>query len=159
MERRLAWDYIGGGAGGAPEQGYEPQILNPNDGVPSGPWGHKVSNRSVEGAETAFLDFFLANGGETSFGVAKSDARIDTGAPDTLFLPNITPGFVRQYFQGGVLEFHPDSPERVMVALIGYQLRARLYPDESWQPVPAFADAPPPFAGAAFPLPAAPPAP
>jgi DNA-binding beta-propeller fold protein YncE len=133
IERRLGWDLIGGGRGGAPDQGIEAGTLNPNEGMASGPWGHKVSNQAVDGTETGFLDFFQWLGGEMSLGVAKTDARPDTGAPGTVMLPGATPGFIRQYFQAGVLEFHPDAAERAQVALIGYHLRALAYPGEAWE--------------------------
>ena len=42
-------------------------------------------------------------------------------------------GFIRQYFQAGVLEFHPDAAEKAQVALIGYHLRALAYPGEDWE--------------------------
>ena len=133
IERRLGWDLIGGGRGGAPDQGAELGILNANEGVASGPWGHKVSNQSVDGTETGFLDFFQWLGGEMSLGLAKTDARSDTGAPGTVMLPGATPGFIRQYFQAGVMEFHPDAAEKAQVALIGYHLRALAYPGEDWE--------------------------
>ncbi len=86
IERRLGWDLIGGGREGAADMGVEPGTLNPNDGILSGPWGHKVSNQSVDGTVTGFLDFFQRLGSELSFGVAKTDARPDTGAPGTVLL-------------------------------------------------------------------------
>ena len=150
IERRLGWDLIGGGRNGAPDQGIEAGILNPNEGVASGPWGHKVSNQAVDGTETGFLDFFQWLGGELSLGVAKTDARPDTGAPGTVMLPGATPGFIRQYFQAGVLEFHPEAAEKAQVALIGYNLRALAYPGEAWEGRVEFSDAEVLEAGAAL---------
>ena len=49
MERRLAWDYFGGGVAGSVDQGVEPGTINHNSGEEHGPWGHKVSNFSVGG--------------------------------------------------------------------------------------------------------------
>ncbi len=154
IERRLGWDLIGGGRGGAADMGVERGVLNLNDGVLSGPWGHRVSNKAIDGTETGFLDFFQRLGGELSFGVAKTDARPDTGAPGTVMLPGATVGFIRQYFQAAVMEFHPDSPERILVALIGYNLRALAYPGESWTGLAAFAGAEAIPAGVALPVPA-----
>ena len=152
IERRLAWDLVGGGREGAPDFGVEPDVLNPNEGVLSGPWGHKVSNQAVDGTPIGFLDFFQQLGGELSFGVAKTDARQDTGAPGTVMLPGATPGFIRQYFQAAVIESHPDSPEPVLVSLIGYRVRALAYPEESWTGLATFADTEPIRAGVSFPL-------
>ena len=133
--------------------GVEPGVLNPNDGVLSGPWGHKVSNQAVDGTVTGFLDFFQRLGGELSFGVAKTDARPDTGAPGTVMLPGATPGFIRQYFQAAVIEFHPSGSESIQLALIGYNLRALAYPGESWSGLAPFASAEAVPTGAAFPIP------
>ena len=47
MERRLVWDYVGGGLGDAPDQGTEPDLLSEQIGLPLGPWGHSVSNFAV----------------------------------------------------------------------------------------------------------------
>ncbi len=110
VERRLAWDYVGGGVDGSQDQGVEPEILNPHPGTPLGPWGHKVSDFAIDGTRTGFAAFFEGLGGVGAFGFPKSDARADSGAPGTLHEPGKTPGFIRQYFQAAVLEFHPDDP-------------------------------------------------
>ena len=44
VERRLAWDYVGGGLAGSPDLGVEAGITNANPGRLVGPWRHKVSN-------------------------------------------------------------------------------------------------------------------
>src|SRR3972149_2214469 len=75
IERRLAWDYLGGGAAGAENQGVELGTSNPYPGEEHGPWGHKVSNFAVDGARTGFLDFFNDLGGVGSFGGTKTEAR------------------------------------------------------------------------------------
>ena len=153
IERRLGWDLIGGGRGGSTDMGVEPGILNPNDGVLSGPWGHKVSNQAIDGTAIGFLDFFQRLGGELSFGVAKTDARPDTGAPGTVMLPGATPGFIRQYFQAAVIEFHPSGSDQIQIALIGYDLRALAYPGESWSGLAPFASTDAVPTGVAFPKP------
>ena len=61
IERRLAWDYIGGGFGGAPDQGVEEadeHAPNPYPGIVIGPWGNKVSNFAIDGTDVGFADFF-----------------------------------------------------------------------------------------------------
>ena len=55
MERRLVWDYIGGGLGDAPDLGVEPDLVSEQVGLPLGPWGHRVSNMAVDGTPTGFL--------------------------------------------------------------------------------------------------------
>ncbi len=131
VERRLAWDYVGGGVDGSQDQGVEPEILNPHPGTPLGPWGHKVSDFAIDGTRTGFAAFFEGLGGVGAFGFPKSDARADSGAPGTLHEPGKTPGFIRQYFQAAVLEFHPDDPagQTVKLTLLGDTLRGILVPD------------------------------
>ena len=140
VERRLTWDYIGGGAGGSRDLGVEPGITNPNPGTLSGPWGHKVSNFAIDGTRTGFGDFYDGLGGLASFGYPKTDARKDTNAAGTLHFPGGTPGFIRQYFQAAILEFHPaDRDFPVKISLIGDTLRGRLAP--GWERQPVFAAA------------------
>ena len=136
MERRLAWDYFGGGIGGSQDLGVEPGTTNHNSGELHGPWGHKVSNFSVGGVRTGFLDFFRAYGGVDAFGFPKTEARVDTNRRGTLHIPAATPGFVRQYFQAAVFEHHPG--EGVRLRLLGDDLRNRLYPNDAWQQIAAF---------------------
>ena len=136
MERRLAWDYFGGGIGGSQDLGVEPGTTNHNSGELHGPWGHKVSNFSVGGVRTGFLDFFRAYGGVDAFGFPKTEARVDTNRRGTLHIPAATTGFIRQYFQAAVLEHHPGAGVRLR--LLGDDLRNRLYPDDSWRQITAF---------------------
>ncbi len=138
VQRRLAWDYIGDGLGGSPDMGVEPGTSNPNDGLVLGPWGHRVSNTSVEGAPVGFLDVFVRLRGVESFGLPKTEARADTGLPGTVMAPGATPGFIRQYFQAAVLEFHPGDPSPVKLRLLGDALRDRRYPNQRWQNYVAF---------------------
>lgn len=138
IERRLAWDFFGGGSGGSVDQGVEPGRTNPNPGVLTGPWGHKVSDFSIEGIFTGFKGFFDALGGVQSFGFPKTDARIDNNATGTLQIPGATPGFTRQYFQAAVLEHHPGDPEPVKLRLLGDDLRDMNFPRNSWQTYAAF---------------------
>ena len=140
LERRLAWDYLGGGLAGSEDLGVEDHITNPFPGRSSGPWGHKVSNYAIDGTETGFADFYDRLGGERSFGFAKTDAREDTNALGTLHLVNMTAGFIRQYFQAAVLEYHPgDVASPVKLMLLGRSLRDRLVP--YWESELGFAPA------------------
>ena len=136
MERRLAWDYFGGGVAGSVDQGVEPGTTNHNSGEEHGPWGHKVSNFSVGGVWTGFLNFFRTYGGVDAFGFPKTEARIDSNRPGTLYIPAATPGFIRQYFQAAVLEHHPGAGVRLR--LLGDDLRNRLYANDAWQQITAF---------------------
>ena len=142
LERRLAWDYFGGGQGGSPDLGVEPGTVNHNTGEQLGPWNHKVSNFSVGGVRTGFLDFFNAFGGVQAFGFPKTEARVDTNAPGTVHIAAATPGFIRQYFQAAVMEYHPQDPQApVKLRLLGDDLRNLKYPGGAWQRFSAFSGA------------------
>ena len=138
MERRLTWDFFGGGAGVSVDQGVEPGRTNPNPGTILGPWGHKISDFSIEGIFTGFKGFFESLGGVQSFGLPKTDARIDTNSAGTLHIQSANPGFIRQYFQSAVLEHHPGDPEPVKLRLLGDDLRNLNYPSNSYQTYSAF---------------------
>ncbi len=139
LERRLAWDFFGGGAGGSPDLGVERgRLPNNNSGEQSGPWGHKVSNFSVGGVRTGFLTFFDSLGGVDAFGYPKTEARVDTNAPGTVHIASATPGFVRQYFQAAVMEHHPGDASPVKLRLLGDDLRNRKYPGDAWRRFRAF---------------------
>ncbi len=139
--RRLAWDYVGGGLGGAEDQGVEPDLTNPNPGEALGPWGHKVSNLSVEGERIGFADFFNRSGGVDSFGYPKTDARRDSHPQAMLHDPTRpVDDRIRQYFQAAVLEYHPESPASpVLLRLLGDTVRDSRYPYDSWRQYLAFA--------------------
>lgn len=141
VERRLAWDYVGGDrAGDGQDQGVEP--APPDATNPIGPWGHAVSDTLPDGTQTGFAQFFQRYGGVVSFGYPKTEARVDDGSG--LHIPGATLGFVRQYFQAAVFEYHPgDASAPVQLALLGDALRDRRYPDGSWQQIRAFQPAQP----------------
>ncbi len=148
IERRLVWDFIGGGLGGSPDLGVEPDILNANPGVELGPWGHRVANLSVEGEFTGFLDAFGRLGGLESLGFPKTDARLDSGEAGALIAPGATAGFIRQYFQAGVMELHRGQPDPVKLRLLGDVVRDRIYIHETLRPLLAFQAAEPLVVGA-----------
>ncbi len=138
MERRLAWDFFGGGSGGSVDLGVEPGRFNPHPGEELGPWGHKVSDFSIEGIYTGFKSFFDSLGGVDAFGFPKTDARIDNRSAGTLFIEAADPGFIRQYFQSAVFEHHRGDPEPVKLRLLGDDLRNLNYPKFSWRTYAAF---------------------
>lgn len=139
LERRLTWDYFGGGVAGSPDLGVEPGTTNHNSGELLGPWNHKVSNFSVGGVRTGFLDYFNAFGGVQAFGFPKTEARVDTNLPGTVHIAAATPGFVRQYFQAAVIEHHPlDLQDPVKLRLLGDDLRDQRYPGGAWRSFSAF---------------------
>ena len=140
FQRRLAWDYLGGGLGGSIDQGVELHLTNPNPGDLIGPWGHKVANVSVEGDDIGFADFFHQLGGVSSFGYPKTDARRDNHPQAVLHTPTRPPDDrIRQYFQAAVLEYHPESPESpVKLSLLGDTLRDSRYPRRAWKQYLAF---------------------
>ncbi len=139
IERRLAWDYFGGGVAGADDLGTEPGTSNPNPGFQHGPWGHKVSNYAVDGTFTGFADFFTELGAVDAFGYPKSEARVDSNRPNTLFIAAATQGFIRQYFQAAVFEYHPGVPTApVQLRLLGDDLRNLQFPNAAFANIPAF---------------------
>ena len=140
LERRLTWDYMGGGAGGSADMGVEPAITNPSEGQLLGPWGHKISDFDVTGQFVGFRQFFDRFEGTDSFGFPKTDARADTGAPGMLLATGASLGRVRQYFQAGVMEFFPENAEgfRVQLTLLGDFLRDATYSNESWRNLAPF---------------------
>lgn len=132
VERRLAWDYVGGGLGGSADQGYEQGPFNPNPGTLLGPWGNRVSNLSIEGTNVGFADYFERLGGVNAFGVPKTEARTDIVSAGRLLGPEQTPGFIRQYFQAAIFEYHPNVPsDPVQLALLGDTLRDLLVRDHT----------------------------
>ncbi len=143
VERRLAWDFVGGGLGGSTDLGVEPDLLSEQPGLPLGPWGHRVSNLAVDGTPTGFLDFFNALGGLQAFGHPKSDARDDGDRGAALGIEGADPEVIRQYFQAAVLEHHPGSPEPVQLRFLGDDVRNILYPSGSHQAFESFGPARP----------------
>ena len=142
MERRLVWDYLGGGLGDAPDLGTEPDLVSDQVGLPLGPWGHRVSNMAVDGTPTGFLDFFVELGGLQAFGHPKTDARLDDAPGAMLAIGDAESGVIRQYFQAAVFEHHPGSPEPVQLRLLGDAVRDRIYPFGSHQAFQSFQSAP-----------------
>ena len=140
MLPRPVWDFLGGGRGGAPDLGTEPDVLSDQPGVLVGTWGHRVSDFAVDGTEVGFLEFFNTYGGEAQFGAPRTEARPDTGAAGTLYTDDAPSGVIRQYFQNAVFEFAPDRPQPVRLRLIGESLRDRLYP--AWNELAVFIDQP-----------------
>ena len=134
MLPRAVWDFLGGGRGGAPDLGVEPDVVSDQPGELVGTWGHRVSNFAIDGTEIGFLDFFNTYGGEAQFGAPRTEARQDTGAAGTLYTDDAPFGVIRQYFQNAVFEYAPDRPQPVRLRLIGESLRDRLYP--SWNDLP-----------------------
>ena len=143
MERRLAWDHFGGGVDGSEDLGVEPHLLSEQPGELLGPWGHRASNYAVDGTYIGFLDFFTALGGVPAFGYPKSEARFDNDPRRQLGIAVATQGFVRQYFQAAVMEYHPNTLSTVMLRLLGDDLRNRRYPNESYKAYASFGSAPP----------------
>ncbi len=132
IERRLTWEYVGGVNSPAGDQGTEPVLTNPHPGRLTGPWGHKVSNYSVDGVEVHFAAVHNRLGQTLAFGYPLSDARINFLVLGLLHAPSTTPGFVRQFFQAAVFEYHPIYPDNpVMLTLLGDILRDILVPNHA----------------------------
>ncbi len=143
MERRLTWDHFGGGEDGSTDLGVEPDLLSEQPGEQLGPWGHRVSNYAVDGTYTGFLDFFTALGGVPAFGYPKTEARYDNDPRRVLGIAAATQGFIRQYFQAAVMEYHPDTLSTIMLRLLGDDLRDRRYPDQLYATFASFGSVPP----------------
>ena len=128
VERRLAWDYFGGGLGGSVDQRFEPSpSAPPGSGAVVYPaFGHYVSDTAADGSRTGFLDFFNSLGGVDSFGFPKTEARRDTNAPGMLS-EGKTPGFMRQYFQAAIFQLAANG--EVQLTLLGDSLRNLLVPN------------------------------
>ena len=150
MERRLAWDYLGGGLGGSDDLGVEPDLLSEQPGMEIGPWGHRVSNVAVDGTTTGFLDFFEALGGLYTFGYPKSDARYDEDPEAALGIEDADPGLIRQYFQAAVLEYRPGDPEPVHLRFLGDDVRDVVYPFGSYKSFRSFGPAKPVYYGQTY---------
>ncbi len=143
MERRLTWDHFGGGEDGSTDLGVEPDLLSEQPGELQGPWGHRVSNYAVDGTYIGFLDFFTALGGVPAFGYPKTEARYDNDPRRVLGIAAATQGFIRQYFQAAVMEYHPDTLSTIMLRLLGDDLRDRRYPDQLYATFASFGSVPP----------------
>lgn len=150
LERRLAWDYLGGGIGGSVDLGVEPHLLTEQPGLEAGPWGHRVSNFAIDGTPIGFLDYFESLGGVQTFGFPKSEARSDLDPRAVLHIPGANPTFIRQYFQAAVLEYHPGTPRPVKLRLLGDDVRDLVYPDDSHLAFPSFNPAQPLTVGQTF---------
>jgi hypothetical protein len=151
FERRLTWDSFGGGADGSVDMGVEPNLFNSNTGEMLGPWRHKVSDLSVERVPIGFLQFFERYGGVASFGYPKNDARYDTDPRASLRIQGATPGFIRQYFQSAVMEFHPGEDTPVQLRLLGDDVRNNIaFPNAAWKAYASFRDAAPLSAGVLY---------
>lgn len=137
LQRRLVWDYFGGGVEGSPDMGVEAGTSNTFPGLKLGPWGHKVSNYSVTGTWTGFLDAFVRMGGVESFGFPKTEAREDTEEQGAVSAPEGAGG-VRQYFQAAILEYWPEKEPPILVLPLGARLRDRRYPGSGWLGSTAF---------------------
>ena len=115
MERRLAWDYFGGGIGGSQDLGVEPGTTNNNSGECMGRGGTR-SHFSVGGVRTGSW----ISSGPTAASTRSAFRRRRRGStrtsPARCTSPRQRPG-VRQYFQAAVLEHHPG--EGVRLRLLG----------------------------------------
>ncbi len=112
--------------------------INSNPGRYVGPWGRKVSNVSVDGMETGFLDLFKRLGGATSFGNPVSDARSDGHPMASLGTPITAGNAVRQYFEAAVLQIYPGPDQKPAILPVGRALRDELYPERGWAGLAVF---------------------
>ena len=76
-------------------------------------------------------------------GAPRTDARLDTGLPGTVFDPTAPRGVIRQYFQNAVFEYAPGALQPVRLLLMGDERRNRRYPDGAWQALAPFAPSEP----------------
>ena len=92
VERRLAWDHIGGGVDGAPDLGVEAGPAERPGGRVAGTLGAPGANYAVDGTYVGFLDFFTSLGGEATFGLPKTEARYDDDPRAELRVPGARQG-------------------------------------------------------------------
>jgi hypothetical protein len=118
--------------------GVEVRPISRAPGEHVGPWGRQVSNLSVEGLETGFLDMFRDMGGVASFGYPRSDARDDDHPEATMASLPTVDGAIRQYFEAGVLQILGGSDQAPSIIPLGRALRDQVYPGREWMDIPAF---------------------
>jgi len=116
------------------ESGFE----NGHDGPVISPGERRVSNVSVEGSTTGFLDTFERLGGIDSFGVPRTEARPDNHPKALLAVDDEPDDVVRQYFQAAVLEHYTYTTEDTTIRPIGRELRERRYSNDEWVRITAF---------------------
>ena len=112
FQRRLAWDYLGGGLGGSTDLGVELHLTNPNPGEESlAPGVTRSRTPRWRASRSASPPSSHRLGGIASFGFPKTDARRDDHPQAELHTPGRpVDSRIRQYFQSAVLEYHPESP-------------------------------------------------
>ena len=147
IEWRDLWTVLGDGEGAAAVAAIpgESGLTNPHSGRAVGPYGHVVSNQAVDGTLTGFLDLYDAVGGEVGLGAPLTAARLETEDGRTPIIPGLVADFVRQYFEAGVMEVHPQTPGAASLALVGDHARDTAYANYSWTFLQSF-DARPPLA-------------
>ncbi len=116
----------------------ETGIENEYDGPVIGPGERRVSNVSVDGSTTGFLDTFERLGGIDSFGAPRTEARPDNHPMALLAVDDQPDDVVRQYFEAAVLEHYTYTTEDTTIRPIGRELRERRYPDDEWLSITAF---------------------
>ncbi|MCY3782640.1 MAG: PQQ-dependent sugar dehydrogenase [Chloroflexi bacterium] len=147
MQWRDLWTVLGDGEGAAAiaDIPSESSLTNPHAGRAVGPYGHVVSNQAVDGTRTGFLELYDAVGGELSLGAPLTAARLETEDDPAPIIPGLAADFVRQYFEAGVMEVHPQTPGAASLALVGDVARDTAYTNYTWTLVQSF-DARPPLA-------------
>ena len=140
IQWRDLWTVLGDGEGAAAVAAIpaESALTNPHAGRAVGPYGHVVSNQGVDGTSTGFLDLYDAVGGELSLGAPLTAARLETEDGRAPLIPGLVADFVRQYFEAGVMEVHPESPGTASLALVGDTVRDTSYASYSWTLVQSF---------------------
>ena len=140
IQWRDLWTVLGDGEGAAAVAAIpaESALTNPHPGRAVGPYGHVVSNQGVDGTSTGFLDLYDAVGGELSLGAPLTAARLETEDGRAPLIPGLVADFVRQYFEAGVMEVHPESPGTASLALVGDTVRDTSYANYSWTLVQSF---------------------
>ena len=135
---RPAWDEIRIDAGLPVQSSLELTISNPYEGTVLGPWSRKISNWSIEGTETGFLDAFNEFDGIGGLGVPRTEARLETESPDSSLLPPEHPDAIRQYFTTAVLEYRESQGVGPVLVDLGVILRDQRYGIASWPGIKAF---------------------
>jgi hypothetical protein len=143
VRARALWETLGAGE-------VEGRPLNEHDGRLVGRWLRRVSNVSVEGLATGFLDLFDRVGGVAGAGNPVSEARHDNHSEARLTFGPAQTGPIRQYFEAGVMQVWGGEGRVPFFLPLGRALRDRLYPGRDWMGLRVFLRTAPLAAGAEY---------
>ena len=97
-------------------------------------WEHKISDFDITGTDVGFRASSTSSAGPKALGFRRPTPVKTLEAQGCWLAPGVDLGWIRQYFQAAVFEYHPAEPEgsRVKLSLLGDTLRNQNYPNDSW---------------------------